>query len=134
MEALRILIVDDEEELVSALAERLYLRGFQAKGVTAGEEALAYLAEQPCDVVLLDVKMPGLSGLEVIKRIKEKTPSPQVILLTGHSSVQDAEKGMGLGAFDYLMKPIKIDELIDVLRSAGAQQEKGGAGEAEPGS
>jgi YesN/AraC family two-component response regulator len=81
-------------------------------------------------VVLLDVKMPGLSGLEVIKRIKEKTPSPQVILLTGHSSVQDAEKGMGLGAFDYLMKPIKIDELIGVLRSAGAGKGTGDAGEA----
>ena len=130
MDALRILIVDDEDELVSALEERLYLRGFQAKGVTTGEEALAYLADEQCDVVLLDVKMPGLSGLEVIKRIKEKTPSPQVILLTGHSSVQDAEKGMGLGAFDYLMKPIKIDELIGVLRSAGAGKGTGDAGEA----
>jgi DNA-binding response OmpR family regulator len=129
MDALQILIVDDEEELVSALAERLYLRGFQAKGVTTGEEALAHIADQPCDVVLLDVKMPGLSGLEVIKRIKEKTPSPQVILLTGHSSVQDAERGMGLGAFDYLMKPVKIDELIRVLRSAGARSETGDPGE-----
>ena len=129
MDALRILIVDDEEELVSALEERLYLRGFQAKGVTTGEKALAHLANEPCDVVLLDVKMPGLSGLEVIKRIKEETPSPQVILLTGHSSVQDAEKGMDLGAFDYLMKPVKIDELIRVLRSAGAQGGAGGAGE-----
>ena len=130
MDSLRILIVDDEDELVSALEERLYLRGFQAKGVTSGEEALAYLADRQCDVVLLDVKMPGLSGLEVIKRIKEKTPSPQVILLTGHSSVQDAEKGMGLGAFDYLMKPIKIDELIGVLRSAGAGKGTGDAGKA----
>ncbi len=127
MDALRILIVDDEEELVSALEERLYLRGFQAKGVTTGEEALAYLADEPCDVVLLDVTMPGLSGLEVIKRTKEKAPSPQVILLTGHSSVQDAERGMGLGAFDYLMKPIKIDELIRVLRSAGARKDEGDA-------
>ncbi len=125
MDALRILIVDDEDELVSALEERLYLRGFQAKGVTTGEDALGYLVDEECDVVLLDVKMPGLSGLEVIKRIKEKTPSPQVILLTGHSSAQDAERGMGLGAFDYLMKPIKIDELIRVLRSAGARNGEG---------
>jgi DNA-binding response OmpR family regulator len=130
MDALRILIVDDEDELVSALEERLNLRGFQAKGVTTGEEALAHLADRPCDVVLLDVKMPGLGGLEVIKRIKEKTPSPQVILLTGHSSAQDAERGMGLGAFDYLMKPIKIDELVRVLRSAGARKGAGDAGEA----
>ena len=125
MDALRILIVDDEEELVSALEERLYLRGFQAKGVTTGEEALAYLANEPCDVVLLDVKMPGIGGLDVLKTIKEETSSPQVILLTGHSSVQDAERGMGLGAFDYLMKPIQIDELIRVLRSAAARKGAG---------
>ncbi len=130
MDSLRILIVDDEDELVSALEERLNLRGFQAKGVATGEEALAYLADRQCDVVLLDVKMPGLGGLEVIERIKEKTPSPQVILLTGHISVQDAERGMGLGAFDYLMKPIKIDELIRVLRSAGAREGAGDPGKA----
>ena len=122
MDALRILIVDDEDELVSALEERLRLRGFQAQGVTTGAEALRYLAERPYDVVLLDVKMPGLGGLDVMKRIKEKQPSPQVILLTGHSSAQDAERGMTLGAFDYLMKPIKIDELVGVLRAAGARK------------
>ena len=73
MGALRVLIVDDEDELVSALVERLNLRGFQAKGVTTGEEALAYLADAPCDVVLLDVKMPGLGGLEVIEGSKKST-------------------------------------------------------------
>ena len=123
MDALRVLIVDDEDELVSALEERLTLRGFDAKGVSTGAEALAYLVDGPCDVVLLDVKMPGLGGLEVMKRIKEKRPSPQVILLTGHSSAQDAEKGITLGAFDYLMKPIKIEELVRVLRAAGARRE-----------
>jgi len=121
MQALRVLIVDDEEELVSALAERLNLRGFQAKGVTNGSHALAYLKDTPCDVVLLDVKMPGLGGLEVIKRIKEDQPAVQVILLTGHSSSQDAERGMQLGAFDYLMKPVRIDELVRVLHAAGAR-------------
>ena len=121
MGALRVLIVDDEDELVSALVERLNLRGFRAKGVTTGEEALAYLADAPCDVVLLDVKMPGLGGLEVIKRIKEDQPGLEVILLTGHSSAQDAEKGTMLGAFDYLMKPVKIDDLVRILISAGAR-------------
>jgi DNA-binding NtrC family response regulator len=120
MASLRILIVDDEDELVSALVERLNLRGFQAEGVTTGAEALAHLADTPCDVVLLDVKMPGLGGLEVIKRIKEKRPNLEVILLTGHSSAQDAEKGKMLGAFDYLMKPVKIDDLVRILLSVGS--------------
>jgi DNA-binding NtrC family response regulator len=123
---LRVLIVDDEAELVSALEERLNLRGFRATGVTTGAEALAHLADTPCDVVLLDVKMPGLGGLEVIKRIKEERPSLAVVLLTGHSSAQDAERGTMLGAFEYLMKPVKIDDLIRVLISAGARAEKEG--------
>jgi len=97
--------------------------------VTTGADALAYLEGAPCDVVLLDVKMPGIGGLEVIKRIKEQQPSLEVILLTGHSSAQDAERGMTLGAFDYLMKPVKIDDLLRVLLSAGARAEKGAPGE-----
>lgn len=125
-EALRILIVDDEEELVSALEERLNLRGFQASGVTTGTQALEYLAERPCDVVLLDVKMPGLGGLEVIRRIKQEHPGLEVILLTGHGSAQDADRGMQLGAFDYVMKPVKIDVLVQLLLSAAERKEKRG--------
>jgi DNA-binding NtrC family response regulator len=126
-EALRVLIVDDEEELVSALEERLNLRGFQAHGVTTGTEALEYLADKPCDVVLLDVKMPGLGGLEVIQRIKEEHPGLEVILLTGHGSAQDADRGTQLGAFDYVMKPVKIDVLVRLLLSAAERREKGDA-------
>jgi DNA-binding NtrC family response regulator len=118
MEGLRVLIVDDEEELVSALEERLNLRGFQATGVTTGAEALTYIDSTLCDVVLLDVKMPEIGGLEVIKRIKEKHPKLQVILLTGHGSAQDVAKGMELGAFDYLMKPVDIDVLVRSLLAA----------------
>jgi DNA-binding response OmpR family regulator len=118
MEGLRVLIVDDEEELVSALEERLNLRGFQATGVTTGAEALTYIDTTLCDVVLLDVKMPEIGGLEVIKRIKEKHPKLQVILLTGHGSAQDVAKGMELGAFDYLMKPVDIDVLVRSLLAA----------------
>ena len=129
MGTLRVLVVDDEEELVSALVERLTLRGFEAKGVTTGADALAYLDETSRDVVLLDVKMPGIGGLEVIERIKEKQPNLEVVLLTGHSSAQDAERGMTLGAFDYLMKPVKIDDLLRALLSAGARTGKGTAGE-----
>ncbi|MCJ7629399.1 MAG: response regulator [Longimicrobiales bacterium] len=120
MNALRVLIVDDEEELVSALVERLNLRGFAARGVTTGAEALVVLEGQEFDVVLLDVKMPGLGGIEVIRRIKGIRPKLEVILLTGHGSVKSIEEGMALGAFEYLMKPVKIDNLVQVLNAAGA--------------
>lgn len=120
MEGLRVLIVDDEEELVSALVERLLLRGFQARGVIRGEDALSFLEDEECDVVLLDVKMPGLGGLEVIRRIKADHPGLEVVLLTGHGSVKSVEEGMALGAFDYLMKPVKIDNLVRVLSAAGS--------------
>ena len=123
MGALRVLIVDDETELVSALKERLILRGFEAEGVTSGSDALAFLEDHECDVVLLDVKMPGLGGLEVIRRIKSLRPKLEVILLTGHGSVRSVEEGMALGAFDYLMKPVKIAELVPILTAAGSKNE-----------
>lgn len=122
-DAPRVLIVDDEEELVSALEERLRLRGFTARGVTTGAEALAFLDHEPCDVVLLDVKMPGLGGLEVIRRIKAARPNVEVILLTGHGSAVSVQQGMEAGAFDYLMKPVKIDDLAHTLRAAGARRQ-----------
>jgi DNA-binding NtrC family response regulator len=124
MESLRVLIVDDEEELVSALEERLSLRGFLATGVTTGEGALEHLETQPCDIVLLDVKMPGLGGLEVIRRIKTDHPQVEVILLTGHGSQNSVEEGMNLGAFDYLMKPVKISTLLQVIVAAGEKKEE----------
>jgi DNA-binding response OmpR family regulator len=123
-DAVRVLIVDDEDELVSALVERLNLRGFQATGVTTGAKALAYLAETSVDVVVLDVKMPGLGGLEVMRRIQEQRADFQVILLTGHGSAQDAKRGMELGAYDYLMKPVKIDELVPLLLKASSGEVK----------
>jgi len=125
MDPIRVLIVDDEAELVTALEERLNLRGFEASGVTTGAEALALLGDEPFDVVLLDLKMPGLGGLEVIRRIKEERPGLQVILLTGWGSEEDAKKGQALGAYDYLMKPVKISELVRVLLSACDRQEEG---------
>jgi len=124
MDPVRVLVVDDEEELTSAIVERLNLRGFAASGVVTGAEALAWLEENTCDVVLLDVKMPGLGGLEVIQRIKDSHPGLEVILLTGHGSAQDAQQGISLGAFDYLMKPVKIDTLTQLLVSAADRSEE----------
>jgi len=118
MNPIRVLIVDDEGQFVDAVVERLRLRGFDANGVTGGHEAMELLHQKPYDVVLLDVKMPGLGGLEVIKKVKEEWPDLQVVMLTGHGSSQDAEKGMELGAFEYVMKPVNIDDLTDILRAA----------------
>ncbi|MFH1530127.1 MAG: response regulator [Pseudomonadota bacterium] len=118
MESIRVLIVDDEGQFVDAVVERLQLRGFDADGVTNGHDALEKMSQNLYDVVLLDVKMPGLGGLDVIRTLKEQWPSLQVVMLSGHGSTTDAEEGMQLGAFKYLMKPVNIDALVSVLRSA----------------
>ena len=118
MDPIRVLIVDDEGQFVDAVVERLRLRGFAASGVTSGHDAMELLHQKSYDVVLLDVKMPGLGGLEVIRKVKEKWPGLQVVMLTGHGSAQDAEKGMQLGAFKYVMKPVNIDALTSILRAA----------------
>lgn len=124
MEQLRILLVDDEEDFASTLAERLGLRGFQAEVATSGTEALRHLREDDFSVLILDVKMPGIDGLGLMVQIKRKRPDLPVILLTGHGSVANAETGMKEGAFDYLMKPIDIDELTEKIRDA-VGREKG---------
>jgi len=118
MENLRVLLVDDEEELVETLAERLEIRGIDAEAVTNGEDALRLLLDYTFDVVLLDVRMPGISGLEVLKLIRRQRPNTQVILITGHGSAEDGENGMHDGAFDYVVKPIDIDTLIGKMRDA----------------
>ena len=118
MQNLRILLVDDEEEFVTTLAERLELRGLQARAVTNGEDALQMIETDPPRVVILDVMMPGLGGLEVLKRIKAQNPQIHVILLTGRGSTKEGIEGMQLGAFDYLMKPINIEELIKKMQEA----------------
>ncbi len=118
MAATRVLIVDDELELVSALTERLALRGFEAEGVTDGPAALTRLAAGRPEVVVVDVKMPGMSGLELVRAIRSSYPDVHIVLITGHSSVREAEEAMGLGVYDYLVKPVPIDELVRVLRAA----------------
>jgi DNA-binding NtrC family response regulator len=115
---MKIVIVDDEMELVETLVERLALRGIDARGLSTGEEAIQLVREERFDVVLLDVKMPGLSGLQVLETIKDDRADQKVILLTGHGSRRDAEEGIRLGAHDYLMKPVNIEDLIAILRKS----------------
>jgi DNA-binding response OmpR family regulator len=118
MNAINVLIVDDEEELVETLVERLKLRGLNAQGVVTGREALECLNTTRFDVVLLDVKMPEVGGLVVLKEIKTQWPDLPVIMLTGHGSEQDAKKGLDLEAYDYLTKPLNIRTLIPIINKA----------------
>lgn len=113
-----ILLVDDEEEFVSTLSERLEIRGFDSKMATSGEQALSLIENHDFDAVVLDLKMPGMDGLEIMDHIKEKHPETPVILLTGYGSTREGMDGMQKGAFDYLMKPLDIDELISKIREA----------------
>jgi DNA-binding NtrC family response regulator len=118
LENLKALLVDDEEEFVMTLAERLQIRGIQAKTATDGQEALSMIETEKPQVVVLDIMMPGISGLDVLDHIKKNYPHIEVILLTGRGSTKEGIEGMRLGAFDFLMKPVKIEELIPIMLEA----------------
>ena len=118
METIRVLLVDDEVEFLDTLLKRMRKRQVEVAGVYSAEEALRYLESSPVDVVVLDVKMPGMDGIDALKAIKERHPLVEVIMLTGHANVEVAIQGMELGAFDYLMKPMDIDELLYKVQDA----------------
>ncbi|HCF05057.1 MAG TPA: two-component system response regulator [Desulfomicrobiaceae bacterium] len=118
MDSYSVLLVDDEPDFLRTIVKRLTKRGIQATSATNGEEALAMLAQEPRDVVVLDVKMPGMDGLNVLRRIKAAWPDTEVIMLTGHASIETAMEGMASGAMDYLMKPADLEDLIDKLEDA----------------
>jgi len=114
----KVLLVDDEKEFVVTLAERLGMRGIRTETVFEGEGALKKLETYEPDVMVLDLMMPGMSGLTVLEKVKKLYPKIEVILLTGIGSTSEGLTGMRLGAFDYLMKPLQIDELIQKIASA----------------
>jgi DNA-binding response OmpR family regulator len=114
----KVLLVDDEKEFVVTLAERLGMRGIDTETVFEGEGALKKLETYEPDVMVLDLMMPGMSGLTVLEKVKKLYPKIEVILLTGIGSTSEGLTGMRLGAFDYLMKPLQIDELIQKIGSA----------------
>ncbi len=121
----KVLLLDDEVEFGSALAERLRLRDYDARAESQAEEALIIVRNDPPDVVLLDFRMPGMDGIEVLNIIKQINPSIEVIMLTGHGDTQTIEQGMKSGAFQYVMKPIDIGELI--LKINGAVKKRNSA-------
>ena len=119
MDTFRVLVVDDETDFLETIVNRLQKRKVEATGVLSGEAALELMKEKLFDVVLLDVKMPGgMDGIEVLREIKKMRPLTEVILLTGHASVETSIEGLKLGAFDYLIKPVKFDELLEKLAAA----------------
>ena len=128
MKEFNVLIVDDEEEFRDLTVKILAKRGLNAQGAENGEKALEILEHSRTDVVLLDVKMPGIDGIETLRRIRGLKPIVEVVLLTGHASVESGIEGMKLGAFDYLMKPIETEPLLEKLGQAyekkRLQQEK----------
>lgn len=114
----RVLLVDDERAFITTLAERLELRGIAARVAHDGPQALEEIEKAVPEVMVLDVIMPGMKGLEVLRRVKDKHPAVQIILLTGQGSTRDGIEGMRLGAFDYMIKPLDIDVLIEKLGEA----------------
>ena len=119
MELFSILVVDDEEDFVETMVNRLKKRTIDAVGVLSGEEALELLGKREFDVVILDIKMPGgMDGIETLREIKKLQPLAEVILLTGHASVESSIEGMRLGAFDYVLKPIRLEELFPKVAQA----------------
>jgi two-component system NtrC family sensor kinase len=118
MEGIRLLLVDDEEEFRRTIAKRMKLRGIVSEQSASGEECLSVLEKKAMDVVVLDVKMPGMSGIEALHHIKKKYPKIEVILLTGHATTQDGVEGIKAGAFDYLSKPIELDHLLEKIKHA----------------
>ncbi|MBW1680524.1 MAG: response regulator [Deltaproteobacteria bacterium] len=118
-----VLFVDDEIDFLETLLKRMRKRQVEVFGVESGEKALVFLERTSVDVVVLDVKMPGMDGIQTLREIKARYPMIEVIMLTGHASMEAAIEGMELGAFDYLMKPMHIDELLYKLEDACKRKE-----------
>jgi signal transduction histidine kinase len=118
MKNIRLMLVDDEENFRRVIARRLSKRGMVSEEAGSGEECLDILSRKPMDVIVLDVKMPGMNGLETLRRIKEKYERTEVILLTGHANTEDGVEGIKSKAFDYLSKPIELEHLAEKIRQA----------------
>jgi len=123
MRIANVLLVDDEVDFVETFSERLQMRNLEISKAFSGKEALKVLKKnQTIEVVILDVKMPGMDGIEALAEIKKRYPLVEVIMLSGHSTVESAIEGMKKGAFDYLMKPCEMDQIITKVGEAAAKK------------
>ena len=117
----RVLLVDDERDYVQTLSERLQMRDVRTATAYDGDEALIAIGAEAPDVMVLDLRMPGKDGMEVLRRVKKTHPMIEVIILTGHGSEKDRELAMELGAFAYLEKPVDIHRITSVLQDANVK-------------
>ena len=121
---IRLLFVDDEEKFLESTSQRLTLRGLEVTACTNGPDALKAADTGKFDVALLDLKMPGMDGEQVLKRLKESHPNVEVVILTGHGSIDSAVDTMRQGAYEFLQKPCELDDLINVISKAYAKRIK----------
>ena len=124
VDKINLLVVDDEVDFLAALAERLEMRDFNVRTVTRGDEALALCRREKFDLALIDLKMPGMDGRELLDRIKSEHEFIEVIILTGHGSLGSAVECAKSGAFSYLPKPYQLEELLKVLQEAYTERMK----------
>jgi DNA-binding NtrC family response regulator len=117
-DSLRVLLVDDEESYLQTAAKVFRRKGFDVELCMAGRDVVGLLEDRKCQVVVLDLKMPGMTGQEVLRSIKGRLPDVQVIILTGHASSDDAAACLTSGAFDFLIKPVEMNHLMDRVRMA----------------
>ena len=118
----KILLVDDEKDFLDVMSERIEARGMDVTTADSAEKALKSVESGGFDAIILDLKMPGMDGLQTLKAIKQKNPDLQVILLTGHATVEKGIEAMKLGAMDFLEKPADLDKLTEIIHKAQARK------------
>ncbi|MCK5312292.1 MAG: response regulator [Desulfobacteraceae bacterium] len=120
---MKILLVDDEDQFRESVAKQLAVRNHTVSEVSSGEDAIEFINQNNIDVVILDMRMPGISGAATLKEIKKLSPLTEVIMLTGHATVNTAMETIKMGAFDYIPKPVKLNELINKMEDAYRKKE-----------
>ena len=118
MDRFKVIVIDDEVDFVDTMVKRLKDKVLESYGAMNGPEGLELVESKDPDVVVLDVKMPKMSGIEVLREIKKKKPLTEVIMLTGHGSVEAGIQGLQLGAYNYVMKPVPFNELLNLIVQA----------------
>lgn len=118
----KVLLIDDEVEFLKNLSERMSLRGMNVDTASSGEKAVKDIEAEGYDAIVLDLQMPGMDGIEVLRRIREKNPTMQVILLTGHATLDKGVEAIKLGAMDFMEKPADIDVLTEKIKKAQAKK------------